>query len=37
MHEVVTGVTIMNGEKIDTFSEIAKVTFYPIQPKKMKI
>ena len=34
-HEVVTGVTIMNGEKIDTFSEIAKVTFYPMSDEEI--
>ena len=29
-HEVVTAVTIMCGEDVETFSSIARVTFYPL-------
>ena len=29
-HEVVTGVTIIVDDKIETFSSVAKVTFYPL-------
>lgn len=34
-HEVVTGVTIISGDKIETFSEIAKVTFYPLTEQEI--
>ena len=34
-HEVVTGVTIISGDAVETFSEIAKVTFYPLTQKEI--
>ena len=34
-HEVVTGVTIIVNDKVETFSSIAKVTFYPLTEKEI--
>ena len=34
-HEVVTGVTILVDDKVETFSEIAKVTFYPLTDEEI--
>lgn len=34
-HEVVTGVTIIKDKKAETFSEIAKVTFYPLSEEEI--
>lgn len=34
-HEVVTGVTILSQEKVETFSSIAKVTFYPLSEQEI--
>jgi len=34
-HEVVTGVSIIVGDKVETFSSIAKVTFYPLDEKEI--
>lgn len=34
-HEVVTGVTIIVDDKIETFSSIAKVTFYPLTEQEI--
>ena len=34
-HEVVTGVTILNGDKKETFSNVAKVTFYPLTEQEI--
>ena len=34
-HEVVTGVTILVGDNVETFSMIANVTFYPISEKEI--
>ena len=34
-HEVVTGVTILNGDTTETFSSIAKVTFYPLSEQEI--
>ncbi len=34
-HEVITGVTILVNDKIETFSKIAKVTFYPLNDKEI--
>ena len=34
-HEVVTGVTIISGNEVETFSEIAKVTFYPLTEQEI--
>lgn len=35
-HEVVTGVTILVDDVIETFSSIAKVTFYPLTDEEIK-
>lgn len=35
-HEVVTGVTIITNNKVETFSSIAKVTFYPLTDKEIE-
>ena len=34
-HEVVTGVTIMVDDKVETFSQIARVTFYPLSDEEI--
>lgn len=34
-HEVVTGVTIMSKDNVETFSSIASVTFYPLSEKEI--
>ena len=34
-HEVVTGVTIMYQDKVETFSSVAEVTFYPLSEKEI--
>ena len=34
-HEVVTGVTIICNDKVETFSNIAKVTFYPLSDEEI--
>ena len=34
-HEVVTGVTIMYQDKVETFSSVAEVTFYPLSDKEI--
>ena len=34
-HEVVTGVTILVDDSIETFSQVAKVTFYPLTEKEI--
>jgi len=34
-HEVVTGVSIIVGESVETFSSIAKVTFYELSEKEI--
>lgn len=34
-HEVITGVTIIKGDNIYTFSEIAEVTFYPMSHEEI--
>lgn len=34
-HQVITGVTIINGNNINTFSEIAEVIFYPMTDKEI--
>ena len=34
-HEVVTGVTILKGDKVETFSSIANVTFYPLTDEEI--
>ena len=34
-HEVVTGVTILKDDKVETFSSIAKVTFYPLTEQEI--
>lgn len=35
-HEVVTGVTILKDDKIETFSSVAKVTFYPLTEEEIE-
>ena len=35
-HEVVTAVTIMYKDRIETFSNIAKVTFYPLSDEEIE-
>ena len=35
-HEVVTGVTIITNDTIETFSNIAKVTFYPLTNQEIE-
>ena len=34
-HEVVTGVTILKGDKVETFSSVAKVSFYPLTDEEI--
>ncbi|MBR5755437.1 MAG: septum formation protein Maf [Erysipelotrichaceae bacterium] len=34
-HEVVTGVTIMYGDSVETFSKVASVTFYPLTDEEI--
>jgi len=34
-HEVVTGVTILYQDKVETFSSVAKVTFYPLTEEEI--
>lgn len=34
-HEVVTGVTIMYQDEVETFSSVAEVTFYPLSEKEI--
>ena len=34
-HEVVTGVTIMCGNDVETFSKVASVTFYPLTDEEI--
>ena len=34
-HEVITGVTILVDDKIETFSQIAKVTFFPLTDEEI--
>ena len=34
-HEVVTGVTIMYGDNVETFSKVASVTFYPLTDEEI--
>lgn len=34
-HEVVTGVTILVDDKVETFSNVSKVTFYPLTDKEI--
>ena len=34
-HEVVTGVTILYQDKVETFSSIARVTFYPLTEEEI--
>lgn len=34
-HEVVTGVTILTNQSVETFSQIAKVTFYPLSEEEI--
>lgn len=34
-HEVVTGVTIITKDKVETFSSIAKVSFYPLSEQEI--
>lgn len=35
-HEVVTGVTIIYKDEIDTFSSVAEVTFYPLSDEEIE-
>lgn len=35
IHEVVTGVTILYQDKVETFSSVAKVTFYPLTEEEI--
>ena len=34
-HEVVTGVTIICNDQVETFSSVAKVTFYPLSEEEI--
>ena len=34
-HEVITGVTILVDDKVETFSQIAKVTFFPLTDEEI--
>ena len=34
-HEVITGVTIITNDKVETFSQTAKVTFFPLTDKEI--
>lgn len=35
-HQVVTAVTIINNDKVETFSEVAEVTFYPLTEEEIE-
>lgn len=35
-HQVVTAVTIINNDKVETFSEVAEVTFYPLSEEEIE-
>ena len=35
-HEVVTGVTIISNDKVETFSSVALVTFYPLTEEEIE-
>ena len=35
-HEVITGVTILYKDKVETFSKVASVTFYPLSEKEIE-